>query len=86
MLKNIYKANICYFHFDGEKEFVNKAFTDFLSANGIFHRLSCPYMPQQNGIAERKNRYIANAICTLLFDLLCQCGFRLKSYTMLYFF
>ena len=30
----------------------------FLSSHGILHRSSCAYTPQQNGMAERKNRHL----------------------------
>ncbi|BBH08832.1 hypothetical protein Prudu_021148 [Prunus dulcis] len=33
---------------------------------GIVRRLSCPYTPQQNGLAERKNRHIVETAITLL--------------------
>lgn len=30
----------------------------FLEANGIVHRVSCPYTPEQYGTAERKHRHV----------------------------
>lgn len=41
---------------DNGREYVNKEFDDFLRSEGIRRRLTAPYTPQQNGIAERKNR------------------------------
>ena len=41
---------------DNGGEYVNQAFRDFYSENGLLHQLSVPYTPQQNGVAERKNR------------------------------
>lgn len=38
------------------REYCNKEFDQFLEQNGIARRLLTPYTPQQNGIAERKNR------------------------------
>ncbi|BBG96882.1 hypothetical protein Prudu_005830, partial [Prunus dulcis] len=51
---------------DGGGEFLSKVFTDFLASKGIVRRLSCPYTPQQNGLAERKNRHIVDTAITLL--------------------
>jgi histone deacetylase 1/2 len=38
----------------------------FLLNKGISHRLSCPYTPKQNGVAERKHRHIIETTITLL--------------------
>ncbi|MCO5546677.1 hypothetical protein L7F22_000112 [Adiantum nelumboides] len=37
-------------------EYMSGAFKDFLGKKGIKHQCTMPYTPQQNGIAERKNR------------------------------
>jgi len=36
----------------------------FLFYKGISHHLSCPYTPEQNGVAERKHRHIIEATIT----------------------
>jgi transposase InsO family protein len=41
---------------DNGTEFKNYTLNDFLSDEGICHQYSSPYTPQQNGVAERKNR------------------------------
>jgi hypothetical protein len=41
---------------DNGGEYVNQGFTDFCREHGIQHQLTVPYNPQQNGVAERKNR------------------------------
>ncbi|KAM1422622.1 hypothetical protein ACFX2I_004733 [Malus domestica] len=51
---------------DGGGEYVSKAFTDFLASKGISSFISCPYTPQQNGVAERKHRHIVETAITLL--------------------
>ena len=42
------------------------AFTDYLTINGIIHRISCPHTHQQNGVVERKHRHIVENALTLL--------------------
>ncbi|PKU68501.1 Retrovirus-related Pol polyprotein from transposon TNT 1-94 [Dendrobium catenatum] len=51
---------------DGGSEFTNNELKSFLQNNGIHHRISCPYTPEQNGMAERKNRHIIETTRTLL--------------------
>ncbi|KAG9450658.1 hypothetical protein H6P81_010623 [Aristolochia fimbriata] len=41
-------------------EYTSKAFEEFCKENGILHQLTASYTPQQNGVAERKNRTIMN--------------------------
>ena len=37
-------------------EYVNNKFTTFFTEQGIQEQHTVPYTPQQNGVAERKNR------------------------------
>ena len=47
-------------------EFTSNEFNDFCQLHGIRRPLTVPYSPQQNGVAERKNRTILNmARCML---------------------
>jgi hypothetical protein len=39
-------------------EYVNKELQEYIKSEGIEVELTCPYSPQQNGTAERKNRYL----------------------------
>ena len=47
---------------------MSHSFQDFLQSNGIVSQRSCPSTPQQNGIAERKNRHLFDVVCTLLLE------------------
>ena len=53
---------------DGGGEFCSQEFEKFLDNNGIQHQKTTPYTPQQNGIAERFNRTIMEAVRAMLFD------------------
>ncbi|XP_074369148.1 uncharacterized protein LOC141710363 [Apium graveolens] len=43
---------------DGGGEYTSNLFRSFCRAHGISHQLTTSYTPQQNGVAERKNRTI----------------------------
>ncbi|PKU66194.1 Retrovirus-related Pol polyprotein from transposon TNT 1-94 [Dendrobium catenatum] len=51
---------------DGGGEFVNHKFQNFTRTAGILHQTSCPYTPEQNGLAERKHRHIITMTRILL--------------------
>ena len=51
---------------DNAREYLSQQFQTFMSSNGILHQTSCPHTPQQNGVAERKNRHLVETTRTLL--------------------
>lgn len=52
---------------DNGKEYVARDFTNYLKSRGIARRLTIPYNPEQNGVAERKNRTLQEmARCILM--------------------
>jgi len=58
---------IKYLQTDNGREYCNRRFEEFLKAEGIKRRLTVPHTPEQNGIAERKNRTLIDmARCMLL--------------------
>lgn len=67
MVENMCENKIKYLQTDNGKEYCNTEFDKYLRDNGIQRRLSVPYTPQQNGVAERKNRTLLDmARCMLL--------------------
>ncbi|KAK1692594.1 hypothetical protein QYE76_009291 [Lolium multiflorum] len=46
----------------------NYTLDDFLGEEGIQHQYSSPYTPQQNGVAERKNRTLIEAARTMMME------------------
>ncbi|RVX10513.1 Retrovirus-related Pol polyprotein from transposon RE1 [Vitis vinifera] len=51
---------------DDAREYFSTQFTSFMSHHGILHQSSCAHTPQQNGVAERKNRHLVETARTLL--------------------
>ena len=52
---------------DNVTECVNHLMACYLAENGILHHLSCPYTPEQNGIAERKHQHIVETAIALMY-------------------
>lgn len=52
---------------DNGKEYLDKKFQEYLVDNGIIGQTTCVNTPQQNGIAERKNRHIMKVARSLMF-------------------
>jgi hypothetical protein len=53
---------------DNGGEYTSKEFMDFCAGEGIRRELTVHYNPQQNGVAERKNRAIVGAVRAMLHD------------------
>ena len=53
---------------DSGGEYMSNEFQAFLTQKGILSQRSCPYTPQQNGLAERKNRHLLDVVRTLLLE------------------
>ena len=51
---------------DGGGEYVSNGFDALCEKEGIVHEVVHPFTPQQNGIAERKNRTIMNMVRSML--------------------
>ncbi|KAM1466210.1 hypothetical protein ACFX2I_031434 [Malus domestica] len=63
---NQFNTSIKCFQSDGGGEYMSKEFKGFLASKGISHMISCPYTPQQNGIAERRHRHVVETAITLM--------------------
>ena len=55
---------------DNGTEFKNYTLNEFLSDEGIKHQYSAAYTPQQNGVAERKNRTLMDMARSMLARIL----------------
>ncbi len=54
--------------FDGGGEFVNNSFKEYLINQGITRKITVPYTPQQNGVAERLNRSLISKARSMLIE------------------
>ncbi|GKA92954.1 retrovirus-related pol polyprotein from transposon TNT 1-94 [Tanacetum coccineum] len=55
-----------YIRTDNGIEFVNQVMSKYYKGVGIFHQKSVPRTPQQNGVVERRNRSLVEAVRTML--------------------
>ncbi|KAI5328264.1 hypothetical protein L3X38_027661 [Prunus dulcis] len=67
MVETQFHARIQVLQYDNGGEFLNHDLNKFLQDHGIIHQRSCPYTPQQNGMAERKNRHLLEVVRASLF-------------------
>ena len=68
MIENHTEKKINIFLSDNGREFTSNEFKELCKESGIKWEFSTPYNPQQNGIAERKNRTIMEAARAMLHD------------------
>lgn len=65
-VNNQFSAHVKRVRSDNGTEFINNEVTNYFSTNGIVHETSCPYIPQQNGVFERKHRHILEVAWSLM--------------------
>ena len=61
-----FNISICVLRSDNAREYFSEPFISFMSQHGLLHQYSCAHTPQQNGVAERKNRHLIEIARTLL--------------------
>jgi transposase InsO family protein len=69
MLETQYGKGVKILRSDNGTEYTNKSMQEFLKGEGIIHQTTCVNTPEQNGVAERKNRYILEVTRCLLFSM-----------------
>ncbi|KAI3824291.1 hypothetical protein L1987_05744 [Smallanthus sonchifolius] len=67
-LESLCKLKVRRIRSDNGTEFKNNLMELFCLKKGIRHEFSAPYTPQQNGVAERKNRTLIETARTMLSD------------------
>nr|GFA09919.1 putative ribonuclease H-like domain-containing protein [Tanacetum cinerariifolium] len=78
-LENLLTLKLKIIRCDNGTEFKNSNLNQFCGVKGIKREVSVPRTPQQNGIAERKNRTLIKAARTLLADSLLPIPFWAKA-------
>ena len=66
MIKTQFDVIVRALRSDNAKEYVSDALVSHLSSQGILQQLTCPYTPEQNGVAERKNRSLIGMVRCML--------------------
>ena len=69
LIENHTGRHICILRSDNGGEYESNEFDHFCREAGIKKELTVPYNPQQNGVAERKNRTICEAAKAMITDL-----------------
>ena len=72
-IRTQFNTSILILRSDNTKEYFSMSFSSFMSSHWILHQSSCAYTPQQNGVAEHKNRYLVETARTLLYHKILQC-------------
>ena len=68
LIENLSDKRIKALRLDNGREYTSKEFEAFCKYVEIKRELTTPYNPQQNGVAERKNRTIMEAVKTMIYD------------------
>jgi transposase InsO family protein len=68
LLETKFSARIKVLRSDSSGEYMSNEFYAFLQSKGIISQRSSPSTPQQNGVAERKNRHLLDVVRTLLLE------------------
>ena len=61
-----FNISICVLRSDNAREYFSALVISFMSQHGILHQSSYAHTPQQNGVAECKNRHLIETTRTLL--------------------
>lgn len=67
-VKNLFGRAPCVIRSDGGGEYVNHELKQFYAEEGIQAQITAAYSPQQNGVAERKNRTLQEMATCMLLD------------------
>ncbi|GFZ20884.1 hypothetical protein Acr_29g0000460 [Actinidia rufa] len=69
MIKTQYNTVVRNIRSDNGREYITNEFRAELNKCDILQQLTCPYTPEQNGVAERKNRHIMSVVRCLLLGM-----------------
>jgi len=66
MVSNVYGKRVKILRSDNGGEYCSLEFKEYMRARGIQHQTTVAYTPQQNGLAERMNRTLLDAVRSML--------------------
>lgn len=69
MIENQFHTKIGILRSDNGTGYFNKYLSTFLVTKGIIHQSTCCDTPQQNGIAEQKNRHLLEVTRAIMFSM-----------------
>ena len=69
MIENQFQTKISILRTGNGTEYFNSCLGMFLTEKGIQHQSTCRDTPQQNGIAERKNRHLLEVARAIMFSM-----------------
>lgn len=69
MVETQFQKKIRVLHNDNGTEYYKGILEIFLKEKGIHHRSTCVATPQQNGIAERKNKHLLEVTHAIMFSM-----------------
>ena len=58
-----------FLRFDCGGEYIDYGLGNYFCSQGIIHQTSCTDTPQQNGVAENKNRHLLEVARSMLFSV-----------------
>ena len=67
-VENQFDRRLKVFRSDNGGEYTSNKFEQFLKSEGVKHETSIPKTPEQNGVAERLNRSLVEAVRTMLHE------------------
>jgi len=68
MIATQYHSTIQVLRSNNGGEFISQELKQYLVDHGITHQTTCPYTPQQNGVAECKNHQLLEIVRASLFE------------------
>jgi transposase InsO family protein len=69
MVQTQYSTIVKVLRSDNGTEYSNRAFGEYLSSQGIQHQTTCPYTPEQNRVAERKNIHLLEVTQNMMISM-----------------
>ena len=66
MVEKLFEKRIKILIYENGGEFTSSEFNEYCKEAGIKRELTIPYNPQQNGVVERKNRYIMEVVKAMI--------------------